>query len=333
MINFYIDENNKFAIKTIRPRALVNPTSIATYREGLQILSGFEFSRETESAKAGFRIFYDFVGEGQGAFNNGYAKKYEVQYQNAIPGITQWDEVQSKWIFSDEDAKFIAWRHRTHTERGIDRVTIPTTLYGIIHNMSDLIRVTHRTGSLTNALFEIDQYQKDFRNNSVELSAFSVERLYGYGNCRWSGTAGSVDSSSESGYSVYGPIGSLTNFGSITGTLGANDSIFQVYNVAAWYPYQGRFLVFGSRANGYSEIMYLKGLIGVGPATGLAIVERGVFNSISRCYFDGEKVYDGGIPSRTILGQLSPARITETTWRTATTIGINSNLGSSFKFF
>jgi len=327
-VSFYIDENNKFAIRTIRPRAIINPTGIATYTESQNILSGFKYTKSVEEAKAGVRFYYDYIGENVGALKNGYNRKLEVKYPNAIVGVNTWDEIESKWIHSDEDAKEIVWRMRTNTEKGIDKAVIPTTLYGIINTVTDIIRVTHRNGSLTNHLFEIESYQKNFDDSIVEFTAIDAQRNYGYGNCQWSGTSGQATNTSLSGYSFKGMIGSLSPIGSVSGTFHSFGSLVPILSSLQLTLYQNHLLGFGNSATGNTEVCYFKGYY-----LGIALLQRGMFNTIRRTYFPNTDIYDLGVASHDNDGNILADKIAGVTFRLGTTTGISSNLGTSFRFF
>ena len=219
-------------------------------------------------------------------------------------------------------------------------------MYGVIHNLSDLIRVKHNTGSLNYRLFEITSYDKSFNDGRVVLTAEDVENAYGAGNSEWSATCIPTTQSINSGFSYYGPIGSLTKlaftveFPSVPGTVLSNATRFAIVASGLYgnpeTMLSGNLLCFGSVFNCYSEIVYVKSVERlVNSLLVYAItVERGMFNTIPRTYFPTESLYFLGPPSvNSQTGVFSAPSIFGTTYRTATSNLINPNLGTCFKFF
>ena len=328
--SFYINELNKFAIKPVRPRGLLSVGNEATYTESRNILSGFRFSRSVDEVNTGVRIYYGYIGNELSAFKNGYNRLIEVQSKNPMSGVTQWKEIESRWLQRDDDAKYVAWKILSHTEHGVDRVTIPTTLYGVIHNVSDVIRVTHRTGSLTNRLFEIESYDKSFDDSKVTLEAVDVQRTYGYGNTLWTGTSIAVNTGTQSGFSYQGLNGSLRRLGSISGTLLAWDTFVTLGNTSSalgLYGLNGAYIAFGSLSSQYVEIC--KANFNFNRMT----LVRGLFNTVRRTYFTDEPFYLIGASALDSQGNYLINQIINKSFRTGTAHNINSNLGTSFKFF
>jgi hypothetical protein len=324
-VSFYINENNQFVVRTVRPRGFTD-TSVATYSEGNNILDGFQYTRGVDEAKAGFRMFYSFIGDSAGAaYEGGFNKKIEIPY-NTLPGVTEWTEVKSKWIQKDEDAKIIGWRARVNEENGIDRAILPTTLFGVIQNVTDSIRVSHRTGSLTSRLFEIEGYDKDFGNNKVTLQLIDAQRLYGRGICKWSGTPAQYDNG-YSGYSYTGVFTGLGTLGQISGTFNSWDTEIALASPSLWQSFIGNYMAFGSNSNNGIEIVQLTEI-----KAGVGIFRRAMFNTISQTYFN-DYAYNLGPSSSDKYGNPVVNSYAGSTYRLATTYGIPSPIGTSFRFF
>lgn len=346
-LSFYISEQNKFTIRSIRPRGLLFATSSATYSEHQQIKSGFSFSKENAEAFAGIRLWYDFQGAGIG-LNEGYAKLLEVEFPNPVARVTQFKEIKSKWLRNDIDAKTIAWRFQTHAENGVDKISIPTTLYGLINGVTDTIRVTHTTGSLTNHLFEIVGYGKNFEASIVNLEAIDVQRTYGRGNCKWA-TASEESGTVASGITRTGYMSFPTNIGSIAGTLGlfpsddfpVKDVVgVKVYNGLTIRNYSGHYIGFGSYIGTNPRPRYTEvcELIGVYSSFNLfdgisyvAYFRRGLFNTTPKVYFTNESFYDLGASQQDQFGNYIGTILH---YYLGTAPSINSSiLGTAYKFF
>ncbi len=342
-ISFYIDESNKFSIRCIKPRNLISAGTEIHYRQNINILDGFKWSRSTQDALVGVRIYYNWLGDNSGAYLNQYNKMLEVKSNNPISGVNQWGTIESKWIRLDEDAKMIAYRTLVSQERGLDRIEVPTTLYGISHTITDIIRVTHNTGSLGTQLFELESYEKDFTTSKVNLSAVNLSRAYGHGNCIWVGTSVAVSNATQSGWSVMGASGVSTQLGTLTGTFlsfgstlnyasGGNIGASAGVNLASkkWH-----YIMFGSNINSYTEICAISdlGILSGGRAEDIYL-KRGLFNTIPRTYFSGETMYDlGAIYINPQTGSFIPPPFSSFgSYTFGTSANIATNIGTAFKF-
>lgn len=339
-ISFYIDETNHFAVRAIKPRNLISSGTEIHYREGINILDGFQWNRSTIDALVGVRVYYGYSGDGKGAFLNSYNSLYESKSKNPIVGANQWETIESKWIGLEEDARVIAYRTLVNQEHGLDRISIPTTLYGIIHSITDAIRVTHRTGSLGTQLFELESYEKDYDNSKVNLQAVNLSRSYGYGNCIWVGTSINVSNATQSGWSVMGFATLMaTRHATLIGTLRAFDEIMSIDS----FPLSdlgilgnstlNHYIAFGSNADSYTEICHLIGFDGNSEVYGFR-VKRGLFNTIPRTYFPTDYIYDLGPVQLDNNGDYIPFGASgRGTYVFGTSQGIGSNIGTAFRFF
>ncbi len=327
---FFVDEDNKFAVRTIEPRGIFGTSGINSYSEGVEILDGFEFNRNTNEALSGYVVYFDKVGETSNSpFGNGYSQKYQLDFNNAISGINNYGTLNSNWIKLLDDAKLIAWRVRASQERGIDSITIPTTLYGISQNVADLILVNHRSGSLGSRLFEIESYDKDFSNSKVSLTAVDMQRVYGKGNCKWGTSSDEVNSNLQSGFSVFRQ--SSIHIGIIDAVTVWDTTIhlYQSYATVFATAYGvniGSYLSINQGTYGsYSELIQVKSYFvnftsvtnGTRTATITLGVNRGFNNSIIQRW--GQSTSINRVPDQTTYY--------------ATTFKINTSLGTSFNFF
>jgi hypothetical protein len=341
-ISFYVDEINRFSVRTIKPRNLISAGTEIHYREGVQILDGFKFTRSTQDALIGMKLYYNYVGQGVGAFLNGYGKLIEVKATNPIVGANQWGTIESKWIRLDEDAREIVYRTLVVQERGIDRINLPTTLYGIAHSITDIVRVTHRTGSLGSQLFELESYEKDFDNSRVNLTAVNLSRAYGYGNCIWTGTSIPVSNATQSGFNYMGFSGTGTRHGTFISANGFG-------TIPSWATYWDNnnfdltafgvlsnnvidhLIAVGTSEKGYTEICHITSVFSEG--IGFS-VKRGMFNTIPRTYFPTDYFYDLGPVYRDVNGTVLPfAAGPRGTFVFGTSLNIATNIGTAFKFF
>ena len=336
LLSFYIDETDKFAIKSLRPKGLVSSGTEPNYQQNVNILSGFSFSKSIDDAIAGVRMYYQWKGEGIGAFN-GYNKLIEQSAHTSIRGITAWGTILSDWLFIDDDAESVTSRMLTDRSLGVDRINLPTTLYGVINYVNDVIKVTHKTGNLTNQLFEIEGYSKNFDNSTVELTAINVNRSFGYGNAIWSGTSIPITTSLQSGFSYMGVGSSLRRLGTISrayspsfGTCNSTDTYMCWGGTIAeeMWKLTNNYIVIGSLSGGFTEVIKLGDAVAWVRSGDQFIVNkitRGMFNTIPRRYYDGEPVY--------LLGPVNDVSYYGTLYNFGTTLNIGSNIGTAFKFF
>lgn len=331
LLEFFINEDNQLDVRSIRPRALLGGTAIATYSQNANILDGFKWNSNIDDAAAGIRIYYDFLGQGIGAFKDGYNRLKELPFGNPLVGVKKWLEVTSKWLQLPDDVDQLAYRYMISQERGVNKITLPTTLYGITQQLGDVISVTHRTGSITSRMFQIDSYEKSNSESRVVFEASDVQKTFGVGYDKWCATSIPVDTTSESGNSSFGIVGSLTKIGSINGTLFGRDTSVSMYQGLSVFSYRGRLIAFGSTAYNNVEICYLQRVFPRANGNSEILLQRGVLNTIARTYFPDESLYDLGNPifdnQNRIIG------CSGTNFRLATCLNINTRIGTSFNFF
>jgi hypothetical protein len=329
-VNFYIDENNLFSCRTIRPRGF-NSSDTGTYNNNTNI-NNFQYKRSAEEVQNGFVMYYDWVGQG-GAYNSEYNRQYILHFKNPITSISKFGTVVSKWIHNEDDARAICYRQMFDTERGIDRGVLDTFLNGITQNTADTIRVTHPTGSIVNRLFEIESYSKDFTSSKVKFNLIDAERIYGYGNCVWATTFANVTGSSVSGFGYTGHIaGSAGTWNAIEHNLSVSDTIATFASEPSISHY---YCCFGSLSNQYTEVFFIgtfnSGTVGTNTFY-YATLQRGMFNTIQRPVASASLMYTLATVSYDSTGQFSPLSLLGK-FNLATTYYIQSVLGTVFKFF
>jgi len=335
--SFFVDDENKFTVRSIKPKNLISPGNEATYTQNVNILDGFEYSRSLDDAITGVKMFYNFQGELPGGPKDGYGKFLEIKSKNPIKGVTQWGTIESKWIHETDDAKVVAWRTLTHREKAVDKINLPTTLYGVINSIADIIRVTHKTGSITKRLFEVTEFDKDFTNSKVNLGCVDAERTFGKGNCDWIGTSIPTSTATMSGFSVNGLLaGSLPTVATInTGTLLAFATRFPLSSWSGdeFWNFNGRYIVIGTNNNQNTEIILIKNAQAEADGNWV-ILERGLFNTIPRTYFSPVYIKDLA-PAKYDLNtnELLPDSIGVGSYRFGTTFNIHTNIGTAYKFF
>lgn len=335
-ISFFIDEDNRFSVRTVKPRFIISSGNEATYAEGSQILSGFNFIRNSDDAISGIKIYYNFLGQGLGAYKDGYAGIYELPSSNHLSRINSWKEIECKWIYQDSDAQVIAYRALMNGERGIDRVDVPLTIVGIGNSLTDPIRITHRTGSLTNALFEIESYTKRFSDDSVDFQAISFKSGIGYGNGTWVGTTIPTAINSVSGFSINGlPSNGSSAIGSLlTALLTADDKMYP--NNPYTTNYRGQYLCLGTGYGDNTEIIvfneHYRGKKELDVPSYIPIF-RGLFNTIPRKWGTATQITSIGAVATNIYGEYLPTFISSGSYIFATSYNIHGNLGTSFRVF
>jgi len=336
-LSFFINELNEFSIRAIRPLDILNTANVATYSQGINILDGFSFTKDTEEAVAGVRIYFNFTGKETGAFKEKYNSMLEIEFPESVPGA-KWKEIESKWIYDTDTAKTTICRYKLHSAKGIDRIQIPTTLYGVRQVLTDLIRVSHETGSLTNRLFEIDGYEKSFDTSRVTLQGIDVQRTYGFGNCIWDTHPQDVSVIGTSGYSYQGyNTGTLINIGSLAKVLRSSDNLLLAYAPHDKFAnFNNHILGFGTNSNLGVELFMIEEAAGgtLEHPSDYVKIKRGLFNTIRRefpidtpIYSYGPAAIDQNTKRIKFEGNIA------TTFRVATTYGINLNLGTAFLFF
>jgi hypothetical protein len=323
-VNFYIDENNKFSCRTIRPRGF-SSSGIATYTT--DNIHNFQYKRSTEEVQSGFVMYYDYVGK-NGAYNNEYNRKLTLNFKNPIANISKFGTINSRWIHNEEDAKAIAYREMYNTESGVDRGVLDTTLYGVLQNTADCIRVTHPSGNISNRLFEIESYSKDFTSSKVQFSVIDAEKLYGYGNCAWSISFNNVTGTSLSGYSFYGHVaGQAGTLGTLLSVITPSATTAYVSPNEIWHNHVNWYCCFGSLSNSRTEVFAI-----LSQGGNRIELQRGLFNTIRRKYNAGDQIYSICPVSKDSDGNLTPDSLVGK-FNLGTSLNINPSFGTGFRYF
>jgi len=328
---FYINADNKFAVSVLNGKdVLKTATNISTYSQTYgNILDGFEFNRSTEDAYGGLTYRYGFDEK-----RNTFSKKIEL-YNKYSQFAGKPKEIEAYWINDDDDAYVLAHRALMRYGTGVDTARIPTSLYGILNNVGDLIRVQHTYGSLNYNTFEIVSQGKRFGNSEISFDAESVEYVNAQGIAEWGNGFGTYVSTSKNTWSCVGRNGD--SIGTV-GTLSSAITVFGTYVSITGdkSAYSNRYVCFGSNSFGRVEIAALRFLSRFGGITTFAMT-RGLFNTVSRPLVAGDSVYDCGPISlkagyTTVTREgLQPNSISGIQF--ATTQGINTAIGTSFRFF
>lgn len=326
---FYVDGSDKFSISSIDGKDILqNNSNIATYSDVTgNILKGFGYQQSTEDAYG--KLIYKY------AFSKDqYNRKKEFTNQGQFNSYVK--TVETKWVHNDDDAYVLGNRIHKKFGTGYETISIPTTLYGLLNNVGDLIRVTHRTGSITNKTFEIVSQAKDLDSHSITFEAENVEYINSAGYGEWGTPFNPISGTSKSGYSLIGiKTGVLGTYTS--GASNALDSRQTQYNgglgLGALY---GHYFAVGSTPYNIEICAMTYGWLFSG------IIVRGLFNTVSKPIGTADYLYDLGpinfkfeyanvdtnFPPREAF---SSERLNGITF--ATTIGINSLIGTSFNFF
>jgi len=327
---FYVNQDNKFAVSVINGKDVIRTaTNISTYSQSYgNILDGFEFSRGIDSAYGGivYRYAYDHK-------KNDFSRKIEL-YNKYSRFISKPKEIEAHWIFDDDDAYTMAHRALMRFGTGVDTVKIPTSLAGVVNNLGELIRVQHRFGSLDYKTFEIVGQAKNL-DSGVDFDAESVEYANAQGIAEWGSGFGTYSSISRNSYSCLGrttdavaTVGSvLTSYSPFATTIVVGGSKRQ---------YEGRYVCFGSNAYGGVEICAVSSVTYLGALSSLTVT-RSLFNTISRPIVANDTLYDLGPvsqkPNYTGFSKDALQPNTISGIRFATTQGINTAVGTSFRFF
>lgn len=331
---FYVDGNNDFAISSIDGKDILRTQpAIATYSDVYgNILDGFSYSKSTEDAYG--HLIYKY---GYGGKQNEFSRKKEFSIPSSQFETIE-KTIESKWVHNDDDAYVLAYRAFQKFGTGYESITLPTTLYGLLNNVGDLIRVNHRTGNVVNKTFEIVSQSKDLDGNSVSFDAENVEYINNQGLCEWGTVFNTISGTSKGGYSFVGRWTDVNvgTIGTFNQALNAETSFLRKGNYTP--NLIGRYIGIGSSFHGNVEICAVIGQWYYNSiSTQVFEVVRGLFNTISRPINVGDTVYDLG-PANLKNGYVIGARdgykqSSVYGMLYATTVGINPLIGTSFKFF
>ena len=324
---FYIDGDNKFAVSSIDGKDILRQNNgLATYSDVFSnILKEFSYSKSTEDAYGKLIYKYGYNSNNEFSRKKEFVNKYS-QFE-AIPKT-----IESKWVQNDDDAYVLGYRAFQKYGTGYETISIPTTLYGLLNNVGDLIRVNHRTGSIVNKTFEIVAQEKDLDNNQITFEAENVEYINNQGLCEWGASFSALTINSKSGWSNIGILTSLGTSPSIGNLGGSYNSYTTVISGLGLGVLENHYFVIGSSNFGNIEICAC-----VNTYITSALIIRGLFNTISKPFGPLDKLYDiGPIKLKSGYTEISreallPNSLSHILF--ATTYEINPLIGTSFKFF
>jgi hypothetical protein len=168
----------------------------------------------------------------------GQVRRQNLNTATVFRGYRNTATLDSQWLRHYDDAVIVAERKLRKGSVAIPRYEFDTTLYGVESDLYQLLRLSHRTGSLRQKAFQITETQFNIDDDLIGLSLRDItdvyfERGYGYGE---DGALSShaVSGTSRSGWGWAG-VGSSGTIG--TGyTIGSTGTRVQLWDLAGNAP-------------------------------------------------------------------------------------------------
>lgn len=243
---FFFNRTGEFVWMPYRPRLRDNIDILADFYDALaagtdNIISDTPptFRQRVDSVYNRYKIEYDyndFEDVSEIAFRSTkeiVAPPIRQSYYNGYQGFK---EFQSYWIKDTNESVVIGNRFLKHHATAIPAFEFVTSLYGLEEELYNIIHVTHRSGSLTNYAFSIEDVSIDIDSDTISISSEGIGNLrfqsgYGYYN---SGSAiGAVSGTSKCGWSwpvSHGAAGGSMHHGFLQVALGSTGTLISLGN-------------------------------------------------------------------------------------------------------
>ena len=202
--------------------AVVSPIPGVFFGTG-NITGRFTWRENVEDIYTDITLDYDYnVSEDEPALAyRGLYESENLETATKYNGMRRVKTIRSNWIKDDNDAVIIGERWLRRHGTAPQKVVLNTSLYGLESDLGDLLDITHRTGSLTNAMFTVESLNMNLDEDTITLSLKENENRKGYGY--WNSVhAGSTLDHDVSGTS---PMGWSWAFPNSVGSHGTIDSI------------------------------------------------------------------------------------------------------------
>lgn len=191
MADFYVSVNSTpgsdppgtFTYDVWSPRKFWEE-SFATYTEGSYILDGFKFSESVDDVWSGVSISYAY-DDALGTYTGNVKRTVDIDY-NSLDKIK---EFETTWCNNSSEAQVLCDRWAAYYKYSSPEIEIPLTpdAYGIAQR--DGLLITHRAGSVTDRMFEVRSYSKNFQSDKVQVTARDMEIFSNQRGYAWWGKA------------------------------------------------------------------------------------------------------------------------------------------------
>lgn len=207
---FYINESNRFTVRTIRETDLDDPTIVGTLDERYNVLNdGFSRSDELKTSYTDIRLRFK---------NTRIGENYNQEIRATTFGATYFGggrrvlEVDSQWIHDLLTGDFMITRLMRRWATVIPRIECDVSLYSVPVELGEFVKCTGWAVG-TGRTHEIISYSKDFNANICRVILEDAEPIYRYQRFFYfATTAGTTYSGCKSGWA--------TILATIAGTFG-----------------------------------------------------------------------------------------------------------------
>lgn len=203
---FYLDENNKFALRTIRETALTSPTIIGTLDENWNVLNdGFTIVDDVQSSYTDIAIKFQDVFSGQVFGQEVTIPTGTGTFYNAVRRTLS---IDSRWIHDSITGQFMATRLCRRYGTTISHLEGDVSLYSVPIALGDIVACTGWACG-TNAAYEILSYSKNFGQSITHVVAEKADWIYRTQGFFYLGTNGAfatVLCNPTEGFGTYGTI-------------------------------------------------------------------------------------------------------------------------------
>lgn len=214
--SFFVNEENKFAIKTIRELNLNDPQIIATLTEGFNVLGdGFSVENDIHNSYTDIVLNYNMsMGYGD------YQQKLQATTSSGsyFGGQKRVLTIDSKWIHDAITGAFCVKRLARRYSTAVQRAECDSPLYALPVSLGEMVKTTGWAVG-TNHSYEVVSYEKDVQGGVAHITFEDAEVIYQNRSFFYLGTGGTCSSGQTSGFATVlaatTGMGSFSDYGQI----------------------------------------------------------------------------------------------------------------------
>lgn len=173
--SFYLDENNRFSVRSLREQEHFQPETVGTISEDFNILNeGVTMVEDIRDTYTSLDLKY------QPFFDGGYTQTFtrNLPTSTYYGGAPRVKSISSEWIHDQVTAEFQAARFARKWGTAFRKIECELSLYSVPIALGEVLSVTSQVTG-TGAKYEITSYEKDFGRSVARVGAEDISYMYG----------------------------------------------------------------------------------------------------------------------------------------------------------
>ena len=180
---YYFNRSGKWIWMPYRPRVRSGIDDISDHYDAVSggtdnIAGGARWQTDLENTYSAIEMSYmfnEFEDEKGIAYQDTLAT-FNTSMSNSHYGWVNDKHIKTSWVQSKDEAAIILARYKKNHGTARQGFEILTSLYGLEQDIYDLVRVTHRTGSLNETIFQVNETVIDLDGDAIFLE---LDKIHG----------------------------------------------------------------------------------------------------------------------------------------------------------